>query len=375
MTTYDMYRAEDGTYTLPDGIYFGLPEEIYHADGALGSTSLKQLAKYPCKWQYDRLRPRKEIEPEYLIWGSAWHCRLLEGKEEFDSRYAKVPTPADFPGCMVTTDDVKDFLRMNGQKLSGNKPELIARAKELDDCPPIFEELLAQWRAEHPKHQELSPRITQEIEDAVSNMQRDPTLSAVMQAGSLINGAAEISIIYTVDGIRRKARFDYGIPPLAPRTTALIVDLKSFSTFKGGNDEDAGIRKVYDEVYDVQAAYYMDAYRHARRLLAAGLVFGPAPEPGHLSAFLNAPGVDWVWVMLRRDAGMIPITFSIDTADKMFEQANNIIADALDNYRIYMEQWGPDQLWTPPPKTPLRLNASMMPTYNRGVQCEQPPRY
>ena len=29
----------------PDGIYFGLPEDEYHADQALGSTSLKMLAK------------------------------------------------------------------------------------------------------------------------------------------------------------------------------------------------------------------------------------------------------------------------------------------------------------------------------------------
>lgn len=38
---------------LPDGIYFGLTEERYHGDPALGSTSIKELARKPCKWQYD----------------------------------------------------------------------------------------------------------------------------------------------------------------------------------------------------------------------------------------------------------------------------------------------------------------------------------
>lgn len=372
MTYTDLKPNEDGTYTLPVGIYMGLPEAVYHADIALGSTSIKELATKPCKWQYDRLRPAREVEPEHFKWGHAWHCRVLEGKEAFEARYAKPPRPEDYPDALNTTDQIKDFLRMNGQKLTGNKPELVARAKEIDDCPPIFDEILAQWKVEHPDHVELTDRQVREIEDAVANMQRDPTLVAVMEAGSLVNGAAEMSIIYEVDGIRRKARLDYSLAPAGSRVKALVVDLKSFATYKGGSDEDAAIRKVYDMIYDVQVAYYMDAYAAARDLLKQGLVFGNLPEAGYLESFLNAEGVDWVWVMMRKDNAMIPITLSIDTEDKMFEQAKRIVEDAIQTYRFYMEKFGPDQLWTPPPKVPLRLNHSVMPTYNRGIQYEQP---
>ena len=45
---------------------------------------------------------------------------------------------------------------------------------------------------------------------------------------------------------------------------------------------------------------------------------------------------------------------------------------ALDTFSTYRERWGLDQLWTPPAKAPLRLNHSVMPTYNRGIQHEQP---
>ena len=49
MKTYLDFKAnEDGTFTLPPGIYFDLPEHIYHADTALGSTSIKDLASKPC---------------------------------------------------------------------------------------------------------------------------------------------------------------------------------------------------------------------------------------------------------------------------------------------------------------------------------------
>src|SRR5690606_8239701 len=134
------------------------------------------------------------------------------------------------------------------------------------------------------------------------NMEADPTLNAVMQAGSLIDGAAEMSIFFTTDGIRRKARFDYSLAPAGARKRSLVVDLKSFTTFKGGNDEDAATRKVYDECYDLQAGHYMDAYEAAREMLDQWKVFGTLPREGYLNEFLNAEGVDWVWVMLRRDA-------------------------------------------------------------------------
>ena len=361
------------TDLLPIGIYFGLGEEAYHADPGLGSTSIKELASKPCKWQYDRLRPVREVEPEHLKWGHAWHCRVLEGKAAFDERYAKPPRPEDFPDALNTTDQVKEFLRMHGQKLTGNKPELVARAKELDECPPIFDEILAKWKEEHPDHVELTDRQVVEIEDSVANMQRDPTLAAVMRAGSLINGAAEISIIWMDgNGIRRKARLDYGLAPAGNRVKSLIVDLKSFTTFKGGSDEEAAVRKVFDMAYDVQVASYMEGFAAAGKLMDQGLVFGDAPSPEYLKSFLNADGVDWVWVMMRRDNAMVPVTLSIDTNDKTYEHAKRIVDDALETYRTYMAEFGPDQLWTPPPKVPLRLNASVMPTYNRGIQYEQP---
>lgn len=361
---------------LPDGIYFNLSEERYHADPALGSTSIKELSRKPCRWQYDRLRPRENIETEFLVWGRAWHCRVLEGADAFAARYAKPPHPDDYPNALVTTDDIKELLRQHGKKLTGNKPDLIARAKELEEeCPPFFDDILAKWKAEHPGHTNLTDRQVTEIEDAVTNMSRDPILSSVMRAGSLIDGAAEVSIFWTNEyGIRCKARFDYALPPAGNRVKSLIVDLKSFTTFKGGNDEDAGVRKIYDECYDIQATHYMDAYRAAKKLLESYAVFGDAPNDDYLKSFLHADGVDWVWVMLRRDAGMVPLTISVDTADEMFTHAKRIVDSTFETYLSYVETWGIDQIWSPPPKMPLRLNKSFLPTYNRGVEYEQPRR-
>lgn len=370
---YEAYKNERGEYDLPLGIYFDLPENIYHAVNALGSSSIKELARKPCKWQYDRLRPLREIEPEHFRWGHAWHCRVLEGVEEFKKRYAKPPSPSDHPEALNTSDQIKDFLRMHGKTLTGNKPALIERAKEVPDCPPFFDDILSAWMAEHPDHYELSERQVIEIEDSVANMQRDPTLAGVMLAGSLINGAAEMSIIWEDSrGLRRKCRFDYSLAPEGKRVKSLIVDLKSFTTYKGGTDEEAAIHKVHEQCYDMQVSGYMEGYFAGRELLANGRVYGTPPAGTYLHDFLHSDGVDWVWVMIRRDNGMLPVTLSVDTKDEMFERAGNIVSHALETYQKYMAAWGPDQLWTPPSRTPRRLNHTVMPTWNRGIQYEQP---
>ncbi len=369
---FEMYRDDDGVYTLPDGVYFGLDEEIYHADSALGSTSVKELAKKPCKWQYDRIRKRGPKDTSFMIWGSAWHCRVLEGLEAYQERFAEPPVPADYPAAFTTSDSIKKFLHLHGKKQTGVKADLIERAKEIEGCPRFFDDILADWYAAHPGHVSIDADIKQEIEDAIVNMERDPVLSSIMQAGSLIDGAAELSAFFTIEGVRCKLRFDYAIPAMKTRNKAIAVDLKSFTTFKGGNDEDAAIRKVYDECYDLQAAHYLDGRKRARDLIAMGKVFGDAPNKEFVDGFFNAKDIDWVWVMLRRDAGMVPVTLSVDSEDPMLVHAGDIVTDALATYRKYVSEFGPNGLWSPPPKLPLRINRSVLPNYNRGVAYEQP---
>lgn len=372
--TYDLYRAEDGTYSLPAGVYINLSEDIYHSDTALGSTSIKQLAKNPPKWQYDRLRPRKDVTPEHFVWGRAFHCRILEGKEEFERRYARPPLPKDYPEALDTTDQIKAFLRQNGQKLTGNKEELIQRAKDLDDCPPFFADILAAWHREHPSHENLTDRQMQEIEDAVAIMGRDPVLSSVMSAGSLMSGSSELSIIYVgEDGIRRKARIDYALPPAGPRVKSLSIDLKHFTTFKEGDNEQAALHKIHAECYDVQGAYYLDAIAAGRLLAKHGSIFGgDEAAMDTVRRFLAAKDIDWVWVFIRRDAGMVPVVLSIDSTDDLFKHGRVIVADAIARYQSFVSTFGLNELWSDPPKMPLRINSSVMPSYNRGVLYEQP---
>jgi len=82
------------------GIYEGVSNSAYHADPALGSTSLKTLAtKTPAHYKYDQEHPKTS---DALDLGTAAHSLILEGDESGvkvidvdDKRGAKWTVPAD----------------------------------------------------------------------------------------------------------------------------------------------------------------------------------------------------------------------------------------------------------------------------------------
>ena len=72
------------------GIYRGLPNETYHADrSAVSSSQLKVLAEQsPAHFEASLMKQHHSTEA--LLFGSAFHCALLE-PEEFTERYVVMP--------------------------------------------------------------------------------------------------------------------------------------------------------------------------------------------------------------------------------------------------------------------------------------------
>ncbi|SEI45578.1 PDDEXK-like protein of unknown function [Arthrobacter sp. yr096] len=85
--------------TYSPGIYADLTSEEYHADPALGSTSLKTLAsRTPAHWQYEKANP---VHKDIYDLGTVTHSLILEGDESGvevidvpDKRGAKWTVPA-----------------------------------------------------------------------------------------------------------------------------------------------------------------------------------------------------------------------------------------------------------------------------------------
>ena len=80
------------------GVYFGLDDETYHADPALGSTDMKRLAYSPCDYWFESVHNPMRVSKEATaaqLFGRAVHKFVLEGRDLFEAHYA----PTDHSGA------------------------------------------------------------------------------------------------------------------------------------------------------------------------------------------------------------------------------------------------------------------------------------
>lgn len=73
---------------LQPGLYPGLSFEEYHAYGRFGGSDAAYLATHsPAHWRAQR----RQVATPAMQLGTAAHCLLLEGREEFEKRYIVKP--------------------------------------------------------------------------------------------------------------------------------------------------------------------------------------------------------------------------------------------------------------------------------------------
>ena len=95
------------------GIHFGLPESDYHAVPALSNSGIKWLMVSPMDfWARSWMNEKYEHETtSFMDIGTAYHARIVEGREAFYARYAAALDPADHPDVPRTQDELKDLCR------------------------------------------------------------------------------------------------------------------------------------------------------------------------------------------------------------------------------------------------------------------------
>lgn len=190
------------TMTYAPGIYSGVSNRDYHADPALGSTSLKTLAtRTPAHYQWDKTHPKFS---DAFTLGTAAHSLILEN---------------DTTGIVVV--DAANWMTKAAKEA---KAEALAAGKQ-----PLLASEVAQVTA---------------MQDAVM---------AHPVARKLFTGhKAEESVFWDEDGLTLKCRPDAWKP-------GLLVDLK---TTRDANPNEFG-KTAHEYGYHQSAGHYIDGVKAA----------------------------------------------------------------------------------------------------------------
>lgn len=303
-----------------EGIYFDLDEELYHLDPALGSSDHRKLLTSPCDYWYESpLNPNRPADKDTpaKLRGRAMHKLVLEGEAAFDAAY------------------------MRG-------------AEHDEDMTPAQKSALTKalnLEAAKLKKLVLPADVYDRIAIASAMITKNPKLSTAFKGG-----APEVSVFWTRDGVRRKARLDY----LKPRG---IGDLKSILNTREIPFRSACLNSIATYRYEIQAALYIEARSMIPQFFADGLVY-PRTEADKsrdlLTKCSEAKAFAFQWVFFQAEKA--PITWSkiLSPANPIFRIGADEIDTAANNYLVYMDQFGPENMWLEI-EDPTELDMSEMP--------------
>jgi hypothetical protein len=312
-----------------DGVYFGLSETSYFSDDALGSTDIKRLLLSGAEYWYHSLRNphRPNEDTRARRNGRAIHTCILFGRETFDKQYTCELSKDDYPDALVTVDDIKRELRAVGCTVSGSKNELTARLRQEGEYV-FWDELLAEQAASG--REVLKREDYWRIVDAEQNIRNMEELSACF-----VNGAPEVSVFWTIDGVRFRARFDY-------LRLNSIIDLKSYSNLRGKDPQIAVNDSLFNYKYDLQASHYLTGREHMRRLIRAGRVFGDM-DRNWLQKLADVDDYLFTFVFYQMNGAAISEAVNIVPGSIPEGAASVDVGRAIDRYKQYQARFGDGQ--------------------------------
>lgn len=250
------------TPALPaDGIYFDMPFSTYLAAPAVGSGGLRDALADPLLfWSRSWMNPSKEPEEEkdHLLYGKAFHCRILEGAEAFDKQFYVEPDKADFEGLIETDDDLrKAIAEFEDKPVSGNKPARIAQLLELWPEAPIWDVIVKRVADDNKGKQAIKALWWRRFEIAGQLIDGNDELVPLVS-----EGYSEVSLFWHCPrtGIPKKARID------RLHITGML-DVKTFANMHHKSLKRAIPKVIANEQYPFQRSHYLEGGQVVRALV------------------------------------------------------------------------------------------------------------
>lgn len=339
------------------GVYFGMPEDEYHADRSLSASGVKDIHVTPLTfWMRSGFNPNKtddSTEPKER--GKAFHTRLLEGPEAFAQRYAVAPQIEDYPDALAGADALKDRCRELGLKVTGKVADLCARIREADPDAVLWPELVAKFQDDHAGRTIIKQKLASEIERQVRIIEMHPGTEKALRGGY-----CEVSIFWrdAETGVPMKSRIDY----LKARAA---VEMKTFTNPFGKQIDAAIASSMANNKYMVDAVVRLDAIEQAKKMMLArgwhpdgGAVeaFGSPPPPDDwLRSFAESPPHAFVFLFL--EAGDVPNVRVREFRQRetakgdenlYWQKGHAMYRQGVALYRQFLDHYGPDLPWVDP---------------------------
>lgn len=212
--------AQDFDALLPDlqagnieeGVYYGMLAAHYHTVPALSNSGMGDIDVSPYRYWYLTINPNKPahtVTPAFRL-GTAMHAAVLE-HDTFLDRYNCRVTKEDFPGCIETVDDIKQWLVQNGGATKWKvKAEYITEAVRISKSSGIPVHILDLEMSRHAAANTGRILLDKTEWEQVNGMAR-ALLSEVALQPILARGYKEVSIFVRDPelGILLKARVDW----------------------------------------------------------------------------------------------------------------------------------------------------------------------
>lgn len=234
---------------LPDGIYLGMTFEQYLDQKRVSAGSLTDMMEGPAAfWARSWMNPDREPreESKAMLHGRAYHCARLE-PDEFSARFVRDVTPEDYKGRTILTNgtEIGEALGQMGHTKKRAGETVLDQAERLRtvyatevDAP--MSELPVIWPLERAAfdaargrdgREAIDPKTFDEIQRDAERLRSNPEVAQLLDSG-----IPELTVLFTINGVRCKIRPDYVGP-------GSVVHLKTWDSKAAGKP---GNRAVAD---------------------------------------------------------------------------------------------------------------------------------
>lgn len=343
------------------GIYFDVPEHVYHEIPALSCSGIRNLLASPTKfWAESWLNPDKDRKDEdHFIVGHAYHAMILEGDVEYKKRFFVPPNKADYPKALHTATEIKAAIKAaNGKPVTKVKdednPEIERAAKKedwveqlvkLDRSVQVWDAIIAKAELKAGDRKFISSDDDKRIRVAARMIAQDPQLQKAVR-----NGWPEVTLIWhdPRQGVLMKARCDY-------LKFKAIVDLKSFNNRNNLSVRNAIVRFIAEYRSFLQPAVYMQGVDEVRKLIrknGASVINYYGKEKGSVEAsdaeawamkWASYNGADrWLWIFQQKGDAPITRGYWHPIASTVHALSQSMVVDACRTFREMSEIYQTD---------------------------------